>query len=453
MEDVAPRSIQVLVIDDEKHIRSTVGLLLESQGCQVVGAATSAAALAAMAKQRFDLALLDLKLGNESGLELLPRLLAEDASLLVVMITAFAQIDTAVEAMRRGAWDFLPKPFEPEHLLALLRKATERRTLASTVANLSGRLADAAPEVELSSASPRMRAVFEILERAASSDAPVLLRGENGTGKGVLARALHARSARAGRPFVVVNCPTLSEDLLASELFGHTRGAFTGAVSDQAGRVEAAQGGTLMLDEIGEIPPGLQAKLLRFAQDHEFERIGDSKTRRADVRIVAATNRDLEADVRAGRFREDLLFRLNVVELTVPALRERPEDVLPLARHFLDFFVRASGRPPASLSPAAEAALQAYSWPGNVRELRNTMERALILWPARVIEPAAFPARVAAGADKAKLELGGDYTLDEVEKAHIQAVVARAATLDDAARLLGIDASTLWRKRKKYEEG
>ena len=210
MEDVAPRSIQVLVIDDEKHIRSTVGLLLESQGCQVVGAATSAAALAAMAKQRFDLALLDLKLGNENGLELLPRLLAEDPSLLVVMITAFAQIDTAVEAMRRGAWDFLPKPFEPEHLLALLRKATERRTLASTVADLSGRLADAAPEIELASASPRMRAVFEILERAASSDAPVLLRGENGTGKGVLARALHARSARAGRPFVVVNCPTLS---------------------------------------------------------------------------------------------------------------------------------------------------------------------------------------------------------------------------------------------------
>jgi two-component system, NtrC family, response regulator AlgB len=278
----------------------------------------------------------------------------------------------------------------------------------------------------------------------------MLLRGENGTGKGVLARFLHAQSRRRDRPLVVVNCPTLSEELLASELFGHAKGAFTGAVRDQPGRVEAAEGGTLFLDEVAEIAPGLQAKLLRFLHEKQFERVGETRTRRADVRIVSATNRDLEADVAAGRFRQDLLYRLNVVEVSVPSLRERPDDIVPLARRFLSFFASAAGRSTQDLSPRAEKLLVNYPWPGNVRELRNTMERTVILWPAQVVEPAAFPERMLAGAGVGP-RLGGDATLEEIEREHLLRVVARAASLEEAARILGIDASTLYRKRRQFE--
>jgi NtrC-family two-component system response regulator AlgB len=280
----------------------------------------------------------------------------------------------------------------------------------------------------------------------------VLFRGESGTGKGVLARALHKQSKRSERPFVVVNCPTLSEELLASELFGHAKGAFTGAVRDQVGRVEAAEGGTVFLDEIGEMPSNLQAKLLRFLQEKQFERIGENRTRQADVRVVAATNRDLDADVRAGKFREDLLYRLNVVEVKVPALRERREDILPLARHFLTFFARATGRALSELSPAAERALEDYAWPGNVRELRNTIERAMILWPSPRLEPQAFPERIAGAKERGPF-IGGPYSVDAVERAHILSVMANAPSLDVAAEILGIDSSTLWRKRKRYDEG
>jgi NtrC-family two-component system response regulator AlgB len=295
-----------------------------------------------------------------------------------------------------------------------------------------------------------MRGALELAPRAAASDAPILLRGENGTGKSMLARLIHARSKRTGRPYITVSCPTLSEELLASELFGHAIGAFTGAVRDQAGRVEAAEGGTLLLDEIGEISPALQAKLLRFVQDREFERVGETRTRHADVRVLAATNRDLDADVQAGRFREDLLFRLNVIEICVPPLRERADDILPMARRFLAFFARAANRPAPALAPAAEQALVAYRWPGNIRELRNAMERAVILFPERTLGREALPERIAAHVS-AVPRLGGDFTLDQIEREHIERVAARAATLEDAAKLLGIDASTLYRKRKKYE--
>jgi NtrC-family two-component system response regulator AlgB len=447
-----PAIMDVLVIDDEKNIRATIAMCLEGIGCRVTGAATPEAVRAALAGRSFDIAFLDLRLGDVNGLDLLPELLAGHPQLAVVVITAYATIHTAVEAIRRGAADYLPKPFTPAQIRHAVEQVSARRRMALRLADLEQQLQAAVPEVDLNSTAPAMRAALEMIPLVAAADASVLLRGENGTGKGVFARLLHAGSPRRERPFVVVNCPTLSAELLASELFGHARGAFTDAVRDQPGRVEAADGGTLFLDEIGELPPTLQAKLLRFLQDKQFERIGESITRTADVRIIAATNRDLEADVREGRFREDLLYRLNVVEIRLPPLRERPDDIIRLAERFLGFFARAARRAVPELSPAAVEVLRAYPWPGNVRELRNAIERALILWRARVIEPAAFPERIAAQPSSAP-QLGGACTLEAIEREHILRVMARTPTLDDAARVLGIDASTLWRKRKKYEGG
>jgi len=445
------QNLRVLVVDDERNIRTTLRMCLEADGCQVVEAESAEAARAAVMRELYDLAFVDLRLDGSSGLDLLPELLAERPRLAIVMITAYATLDTAILAIKRGARDYLPKPFTPAQIRHVVEQVQKQIEVEQRLTDLEGRLEDAVPEVELASESLKMRAVLELVERAAASDVAVLFRGESGTGKGVVARALHVKSARASRPFVVINCPTLSEDLLASELFGHARGAFTGAVRDQPGRVEGAEGGTLLLDEIGELPPALQAKLLRFLQDKEYERVGENRTRRADVRVLAATNRNLEQDVAAGRFREDLLFRLNVVEIPLPPLRERPEDILLLARRFLAFFARASRRPERQqpeLSAAAERALVGYPWPGNVRELRNAIERAVMLWPARVLEPQALPERILAHQSPVP-RLGGDFSLDTIEREHIERVVARTRTQEDAARVLGIDPSTIWRKRKK----
>jgi NtrC-family two-component system response regulator AlgB len=296
-----------------------------------------------------------------------------------------------------------------------------------------------------------MRAALDVVAKVAPAEVPVLLLGENGTGKGVIARWLHARSQRARGPFMVISCPTLSEELLASELFGHAKGAFTGATRDREGRLEAAQGGTVFLDEVSDISPGLQAKLLRFLQEKQFERVGENRTRRADVRVVAATNRNLEEEVKAGRFREDLFFRLNTVQISLPPLRERREDIPMLARRFLDFFARQARRPTPELSASALGALLGYSWPGNIRELRNVLERAMILWPSQIIEPGAFPEQIS-HHESAPPVLGGNYSLELIEREHILRVLARTSTLEEAAHILGIDASTLWRKRKKYEE-
>ncbi|HEY3358476.1 MAG TPA: sigma-54 dependent transcriptional regulator, partial [Polyangia bacterium] len=296
---VTSSPMSVLVIDDEKNIRTTLAVCLESAGCRVLAVGSGQAALAAAEREHFELAFLDLRLGDVDGLELLPRLLGLAPDLAVVVITAFATFDTAVEAIKRGAVDYLPKPFTPAQIRHIVDRLVARRALERRVAEVEAALAAEVPEADLATASPVMRAALEMLVRAAVSDTPILLRGESGTGKGILARTAHAHSRRAARPFVTVNCPTLSEELLASELFGHAKGAFTGAVRDQAGRVEAAEGGTLFLDEIGEISPGLQAKLLRFVQERQFERVGETRTRRADVRLLAASNRDLEEDVKA----------------------------------------------------------------------------------------------------------------------------------------------------------
>jgi two-component system, NtrC family, response regulator AlgB len=445
------RHLAVLVVDDEKNIRQTLRVCLESMDAEVTEAGSATAALESIGRTVFDLVFLDLRLGTQSGLDLIPQLLAENPNVAIIVVTAYATVETAVEAIRRGAWDYLPKPFTPGQIRHLLEKVTVQRSLSVRMADLQERLQAEAPDTDLDSAAPAMRSVLEVVSRAAQSDVSVLFRGESGTGKGVLSRAMHLQSARRARPFVTVNCPTLTEELLASELFGHAKGAFTGAIRDQPGRVEVAEGGTLFLDEIGDLPASLQAKLLRFLQEKRFERVGETRTRKSDVRVVAATNRDLEIDVRSGRFREDLLFRLNVIEVRVPSLHERPEDIVPMARRFLAFFARSLGRPVATLSPAAEHMLSNYGWPGNVRELRNAIERAIILWPSTIIEPLAFPERIAGTKERGPY-IGGKFTLDEIERAQIGAIVAQSKTMEEAATVLGIDDSTLWRKRKKYEE-
>jgi len=444
------RVMRVLIVDDERNIRATLTVCLEGIGCEVASVSTGEAARAALERAPYDLCFLDLKLGNEDGMQILPRLLAARPQLAVVVITAHASFDTAVEAIKRGAIDYLPKPFAPSQIRHLVDQIAKRRAIERRVVDLETQLSGEVPGIDLDTASPRMRAALDLATRAATADAPVLLRGENGTGKSVFARVIHTHGKRAQRPFVTVNCPTLSEDLLASELFGHRAGAFTGAIRDQEGRVESAAGGTLFLDEIGEISPGLQAKFLRFVQDKEFERVGENKTRHADVRVIAASNRDLDADVKAGRFREDLLFRLNVIEIVVPALRERAEDILPLAERFLAFFARAANRATPELAPAAARALVGYAWPGNVRELRNVIERATILFPGQRFGLENLPERIASHAS-AIPRLGEDYTLDQIEREHIDRVVAWAPSLEEASRILGIDASTLYRKRKRYE--
>jgi NtrC-family two-component system response regulator AlgB len=441
--------LNVLVVDDEKNIRSTLSVCISGMGHRVGEASTAEGALAALSRQSYDVVLLDLQLGSSNGLDLLPKLLAVDANLSIVLITAYATIATAVEAMRRGAHDYLPKPFTPAQIEHIFDRLNNEQQLRRHALDLESRLGQAVPEVDLDTRSPRMRAALEMARKSAGTDATVLLRGENGTGKGVLARAIHEMSLRKSRPFVVVNCPALSEELMTSELFGHVQGAFTGALRDRVGRVEVAEGGTLFLDEVGELTPGLQTKLLRFLQEKAFERVGESQPRQADVRVVVATNRNLEAAVKEGRFREDLFFRLNVIEITLPPLRDRPEDILPLAQRFLSFCARQAKRATPELSRAAAELLKGYGWPGNLRELRNAIERALILWPAQVLEPAAFPERIV-GRSESGPRLGGDFTVEEIERDHIERVIERTPNLEEVARILGIDFSTLWRKRKKY---
>ncbi|MEO8183312.1 MAG: sigma-54 dependent transcriptional regulator [Deltaproteobacteria bacterium] len=447
-----PQALRALIVDDEPNIRSTLSVCLESIGCEVHAAVGAREALAVVERRPFDLVFLDVRLGQADGMTVLSEMLRMAPRLAVVMITAFASIESAVQAVKAGAQDYLPKPFTPAQIRIIVDRIRERWALENRVADLEGRLADTAPSVVIGTHSRATQQAIDTVTQAAKANSAVLLRGETGTGKGVLARLLHERSPRAEHRFVTVNCPTLTDELLASELFGHVRGAFTGAVRDQRGKVEEADGGTLFLDEIGEISPALQTKLLRFVQDREFERIGDTQTRRADVRFVAATNRDLQADVETGRFRLDLLYRLNVIEVTVPPLRERREDLVGLARHFLSFAARNVGHGAPSLTPEAEALLLSYPWPGNMRELKNEMERAVVLSHDDVLRPESFSERVRGGVTTVP-SVGGDFTLSQVEQEHTLRVLSWAATREEAARILGIDPSTLWRRLKRYEEG
>jgi two-component system, NtrC family, response regulator AlgB len=440
--------LSILVIDDEPNIRRTLTISLEAEGHQVTALSNPRDALSAATRRLFNLALVDLRLGTASGLDLIPALLAVCPWLKIVVITAYATIDTAVEAMRRGAYDYLPKPFTPDQLNLIIRNLSELLRLEQKVATLQDTLQEVAPAIDLASRNPAMQRTLAMAQKVAQSDATILVRGESGTGKTILARSIHVWSRRAAKNFGVISCPSLSPELLESELFGHVKGAFTGALRDHPGRIAACDGGTLFLDEIGDLPLALQPKLLRVLQEKEYERLGDLTTRKADVRILAATNVDLEAAVKAGRFREELYYRLNVVEVVVPSLRERREDILPMAEHFLAFFAKQNRRRTLSFTEAAQNSLPAYDWPGNVRELRNTIERAVLLSNGEKIGLETLTEKL--GPMPTEPKLGDLVPLERIEELHIRHVLAATKSLDEAAQVLGMDPVTLWRRRKKY---
>jgi NtrC-family two-component system response regulator AlgB len=441
--------MNILVIDDDASLRHTLRVAMEVLGHRAVEARDGAAALELLGHRPFEVALLDLRLAQEHGLDLLPRLLRLAPGLQVVVMTAYATIETAVEAMRRGALDYLPKPFTPDQLRLLLDRIVRMRRLQSKVEELEEQVRAVVPEVDLQTNEPKMRAALEVAFQTAASEATVLLCGESGTGKGILARAIHARSPRAAGPFITVHCPSLSAELLESELFGHVQGAFTGAVRDTLGKVAAAEAGTLLLDEVGDLPLVLQPKLLRLLQERCYERVGETQTRSGNVRLLAATNHDLKAEIAAGRFREDLFYRLNVIEVTLPPLRDRPDDILPLAEHLLRFFARQNGKALAGFAQPALEALARYPWPGNIRELRNVVERGVILAGGPLLELAHLPSQISSPERTSPAEIDS-LTLGQMEAEHIRRVLARADTMEEAARRLGIDPSTLYRKRKKY---
>ena len=438
--------MRILVVDDEKNIRRALTLALESMEHAVTCASNSATALAEVRAASFDVVLLDLKLSHENGLDVLEEILRISPQTAVVIVTAYASIETAVEAMRRGAFDYLPKPCTPEQVRQVLARIEKTRKLERRVAELESRLGAEGPENDLTSQSPAMQKTLDLAFKAAESEATILLLGESGTGKSVLARAMHQRSPRRAGAFVTVSCPSLSRELLESDLFGHVKGAFTGAHADTFGKVVAADGGTLFLDEIGDMPLEIQAKLLRLLQEREYERVGETKPRRANVRVISATNGDLSQRVSERKFREDLFYRLNVISLRLPPLRERENDIEKIALSYLTFFAGHSGKSVRGFAPEALDAMRQYAWPGNLRELRNVIERAVILCGGELIESDDLSETIQSVSE---MRLGGKLTVQEVETEHIRRVVESTRTLDEAATILGIDPATLYRKRKK----
>jgi NtrC-family two-component system response regulator AlgB len=440
--------MRVLIVDDEPGIRKTTGVAVETMGHEVVSAPNGLRALKLLEESPCDVCFLDVNLGSEDGLVVLEKLLQVQASLVVVMFTAFATISTAVEAMRRGAFDFIPKPFTPDQIRQVLDKIARARKLEQRVQQLETQLTEQAPQIDFSSGEPAVQRVLQMAFRAAESSATILILGPSGTGKSILAREIHRRSAQKDNAFVTVNCPSLSKELLESELFGHVKGSFTGAVGDTIGKVASADGGTLFLDEIGELPREIQPKLLRLLQEREYERVGEAKVRRANVRVVAATNRNLAEEVKNGRFREDLFYRLNVINLLLPGLKDRPADLLSIAESYCSFFGAELGKKTKGLAPSVREAFVRYAWPGNLRELRNVIERAVILASGDMIEPVDLPEEFSPQTDSS-VAVGARVTLDQLETEHIRRILASSRNLDDAARTLGIDPATLYRKRQK----
>lgn len=452
--------MQFLIIDDDKTFRDAACVLVEDGGHDAEGADTGRAGLERLQEDDFDVVLLDLRLGTENGLDILSEIRKQHPRVPVVILTAQGSIPLAVEAMRRGAADFLEKPFLREPFVAVLARLQQLRQMGRRIETLEREATETRRDVVepiFDFSVPAMSDVMDILKRAAGTPASVLILGESGTGKSVAARAVHAMSHLADRPFVTVSCPSLSKELLQSELFGHVKGSFTGAVKDHWGKVRSAEGGTLFLDEIGDLPLEIQPKLLRLLQEREYERLGENVTRRAEIRFIAATNRDLKRRVVEGAFREDLFFRLNVITVVMPPLRERQGDLLRFAEHYLAYFAAQCGRRLSGLTDDAAARLLAHDWPGNLRELRNAIERAVILARGESVAasdlPADLPRTSGAGAPPGNvggvITTGASVTLEALEEAHLRQVLSRASSLMEAAEILGIDQATLYRKRKR----
>jgi DNA-binding NtrC family response regulator len=453
-------AVSVLVIDDEEIIREALEALLTGEGYAVTTAATAAEGMEALAGRDVDAVLLDLMLPDKNGLEVLEDIRRLDEDLPVVMITAFGTIEGAVAATKQGAFYYFTKPFKHDEVLVVLRNATERRRLVRENRELRDRLRSGSHRLDdIIGGSSRIRAVYDLIARAAPSRATVLVQGDSGTGKELVARAFHRRSARAEKPFIPVNSGNLPPDLLESNLFGHVKGAFTGAVSTKKGLFELADKGTIFFDEIGNIPMDTQAKLLRVIQEREFMRLGGVDTIKVDVRIIAATNANLRDLMKDGRFREDLYYRLNVIFVQLPTLRERKDDIPLLVQHFLDKFVEESRKRPMILTPAAMDRLMAYDWPGNVRELENVIERAVVLCGDREIDVDLIPDHVGADASYEAPELQvppeGIHFREVIighERRYIEAALEAAGGVQKkAAELLHIKATTLNEMIKRYE--
>ncbi|MEW6187953.1 MAG: sigma-54 dependent transcriptional regulator [Thermodesulfobacteriota bacterium] len=439
----------ILVVDDEETICEALMAWFIKDGYRVETALSGPQALGLLEKKNFDICLVDVKMPGMDGIELLSRIKEKQPEAAVIMMTAHGSIQTAVEAMKRGAGDYLCKPFDPDTLSLLMERVMIHKGLEKENLALKERLQEQqeeGPDV-LIVQSEAMRKVFSLVEEVASSSTPILITGETGVGKDLVARAIHSKSPRAFGPFVAVNCGALTESLLESELFGHERGAFTGAVKTRRGRLEMADNGTLFLDEIGEISPKMQVGLLRVLEEKRFLRVGGSSPLSSDFRLITATHRDLLPLLKEHQFREDFYYRINVISIPIPPLRERPEDIPVLADHFLKRFVEETGRHLEGFSRKALEHLMSYSWPGNVRELKNVIERAVVIARGRII-----------GAEELRfLDPGkppssfGSLTLEDLERTHIQAVLASCdGKVSAAAKKLGIDRSTLARKMKRY---
>lgn len=445
---------RVLVVDDEPGLRQSLGLLLADAGYEVTAEGDGTSALERAKGEAFDLVLCDVRMPDMDGLEFLRGYKARGGTALVIMMSAYGGEEAALAAMKEGAYDYVPKPFRPDEVVLALRKAEERERLGHTIATLRAQLDSNPGARALIAESPAMKHALEIVARVAGHPTTVLITGARGTGKEVIAQAIHRASGRAAGPFVAVNCAAIPETLLESELFGYVKGAFTGAAGDRPGLFEQADGGTLLLDEIGELPLPLQAKLLRVLQESEIRRVGDQKTRRVNVRLLAATAKDLGAESAAGRFRHDLLDRLNVVAIHLPPLAERRDDIAPLARHFATQLARRLGRP-VVLSDQALDWLGAEPWPGNVRALEHAIERAAVLSDREILEPADFrkgplPSPLSPG-EKGE----GKGTLrDVVEAAERQAISEALRATDGnrraAAKQLGVSLRTLFYKMDRY---
>ncbi len=452
---MAKQRLTILVVDDNDGHRDMLCTLLDDWGYGVVAAGDGEAAVEACRERPFDLVLMDVRMPKKSGLEALEEIKAFNPAIPILIMTAFSDIEAAVAAIKAGAYDYLTKPLDFEKLRVSLRNVIAYTSLQQENSNLRGSLSTVLGAEGIIGQSEPMRQVLSMVRTIAPSDATVLITGESGTGKELIAKAIHRSSSRAEGPYVAFNCAAITESLMESELFGHEKGAFTGADRRREGRFAQADKGTLFLDEIGEMPLLMQAKLLRVIQEREVQPVGSDKILHIDVRIIAATNRDLAEEVSRGRFREDLFYRLNVVTLDLPPLRDRPEDIAPLAQHFLERFAEKNGKQVKGFTPAAMDKLIRYGWPGNVRELENVIERAVVLLLGERVSERELPAHIAAvssGGESATAPDGA--TLRELERAAIMQTLTRTGgNKSEAAKILGITRKTLHTKLQQYGDG